>query len=236
MDTLVPSGMPDMPGMAPAAPHKKRNWLMIVGIAIVAFIAFVGLIIGCVFSMGGPAMKAGEDFLKQLSSNQVDKAYESAAIDFKQNVPKDAFTAFLKDYPIATKISIVSFNSFKIENSIYATLEGTVTATDGQVAPVNMRLVNENGTWRVIYVDFMTPEEKAKAEKAAQEYAAQQQAAKQGGAQGTQQQPPPGTPQPTTGEPVTAPAGTPTPATTPAAAPGTPAPTTTPTTAPGTPQ
>jgi len=179
---------------------------MIIGIIIVAFIAFVGLIIGCVFSMGGPAMKAGELFLTQLSSGKVDQAYESAAIKFKETVSKDVFNSFLKDYPIATKVKSVSFNSFSIENGT-ADLQGTVTGTDGQVSPVNMRLLDENNAWRVLYVDFMTPEEKA---SLAAEQQAQQQ---QGGQQTATTQPNP---------PVTGEAAQPAPPAPPAGAPGAP--------------
>ena len=141
----------------PGVTHKKRNWLKIILIAVVVFIAFVALIIGCVFSMGAPVMKSGEQFLTQLSSGQVDQAYESAAIQFKQTVSRDQFDQFLAGYPVMTKVKSASFNSFNIENNNFGTISGTITATDGQVSPITMQLVNENGGWKVLNMDLNPP-------------------------------------------------------------------------------
>jgi hypothetical protein len=165
MDSLIPQGIPSL---TPTAP-KKRNWLMIIGIIIVAFIAFVGLIVGCVFSMGKPVMLSGETFLRQITAGNVQQAYESAGIQFKQNVTRENLDGFLKKYPVVTKVKTISFNEFSIENDTMATLSGTITATDGQVAPLHMRLVKENDGWRVLYFDVMTEEELAAAQQAQQQ-------------------------------------------------------------------
>lgn len=166
---------------------------MTIGIIIVAFLAFVGLIIGCVFSLGRPVMQSGETFLMMLSAGKTDMAYESAAIQFKQEVSRETFDAFLKEFPIATKVKTVSFNQFSIENDIFASISGTITATDGQVSPIYMDLVKENDGWRVLYIDFRTAEERA---ASAQQQAMQQQGGQQAPPQG--EQPVSGEPQPVT--------------------------------------
>ena len=151
MDTLVPQ-----PGPTLSAP-KKRNWLKILGIAAIVLVVFVAGIIALVFSMGAAPMKASEKFLTQLSSNQVDQAYESASIQFKQTVTRDKFDEFLQAFPIVTKVKTPSFNAFNIENNTLATVSGTVTATDGQVSPITLQLVNENNEWRVLNFDLNPP-------------------------------------------------------------------------------
>lgn len=151
MDTHVPPTGPTL-----SAP-KKRNWLKILGIAAIVLVVFVAGIIALVFSMGAAPMKASEKFLTELSSNQVDQAYESASIQFKQTVTRDKFDEFLAAYPVVTKVKTPSFNSFSIENNTLATVSGTVTATDGQVSPITLQLVNENNEWRVLNFDLNPP-------------------------------------------------------------------------------
>lgn len=184
MDGLVPKGVP---GVIPSA-APNRSWIKYVVIAVVILIAFVGLIVSCAFSIGGPAMKAGEVFLTQITAGQVDAAYESAAAKFKETVPKDVFAKFVKEFPIATKVKSVSFNSFSIENSI-AEIHGTITTTDGQTGPVNMTLVDENNVWKVQYVDFLTEEQIAANEAAYQQEMQRQAEAQQSGQQQGAQQP-----------------------------------------------
>ena len=136
----------------PGATPKKRNWLKIILIAIAIFLVFVGLIIGCVFSMGTPVMKAGETFLTQIAAGQVDQAYQSTSKQFQQSISREKLDAFLKAYPVFANTKTVSFNEFSIENDNFGTINGTITATDGQVSKVSMDLVKENGEWRVLYI------------------------------------------------------------------------------------
>ena len=142
----------EIPGVTP----KKRNWIKIVIIAVVVFIAFAALIISCAFSMGAPVMKSGEVFLTQLSSGQVDQAYESAAAEFKQTVSREQFDAYLANFPVLGKVKSTSFSSFKIENN-FGQAAGTITAADGQVSPIAMQFVNENGAWKVLSLDLNPP-------------------------------------------------------------------------------
>jgi len=122
----------EIPGVTP----KKRNWIKIVIIAVVVFIAFAALIISCAFSMGAPVMKSGEVFLTQLSSGQ--------------------FDAYLANFPVLGKVKSTSFSSFKIENN-FGQAAGTITAADGQVSPIAMQFVNENGAWKVLSLDLNPP-------------------------------------------------------------------------------
>lgn len=149
--------MQDAMGAVQGAAPKKRNWIKIILIAVAIFIGFVALIIGCVFSMGGPVMKSGESFLMMITAGKTDLAYESAAIQFKEEVSRETFDAFLAEYPILTKVKSVSFNQFSIENDVLASLSGTIVGTDGQVSPINMSLVKENDGWRVLYLDLNAP-------------------------------------------------------------------------------
>ncbi len=144
------------PGPTLSAP-KKRNWLKILGIAAITLVVFAAGIVALVFSMGAAPMKASEKFLTELSSNRVDQAYESASIQFKQTVTREKFNEFLAAYPVVTKVKTPSFNSFSIENNTLATVSGTVTATDGQVSPITLQLVNENNEWRVLNFDLNPP-------------------------------------------------------------------------------
>jgi hypothetical protein len=196
MEDLIPQEMgqphqpphthsPGVPEPINPIPKKQLHWAIIAAIAVGGFLAFVFLILGCVWSMGTPVMKAGETFLTQVTAGQVDQAYDSAAAQFKEAVPKETFQEFLKEFPIATKVKSVSFNQFEIENN-QAFISGSVTGTDLQVLPVHMRLVNEGGAWKVLYVDFLTEEQIIANQQAAMQ--AQQQAEQQQQKQGQTQQ------------------------------------------------
>ena len=136
---------------------KKHNWLKIIGLSVLGFVVFVIAIIALVFQAGSAPMKASETFLMQLSSNQIEPAYESASIQFKQSVTKGKFLEFITSYPVLTRVEKSSFNSFNIQNDSFATVSGIIKATDGQISPINLQLVNENGAWRVLNLDLNQP-------------------------------------------------------------------------------
>jgi hypothetical protein len=149
-------------GVIPSSNSVKINHspLKIIGIVLgglLAFAAMVGLIIGLVFSMGSAPMKASEQFLGLLSSNQIDQAYDSTSIQFRDAVSKDTFQAFLEQYPILKKEKKTSFTAFNVQNNTQATVGGTMTAADGQISPVSIQLVNENEQWRVLNIDLNPP-------------------------------------------------------------------------------
>jgi hypothetical protein len=151
---------------------KKSIWLKIVLIAIGLFVVFVGLIVGCVFSMGAPVMKAGETFLKQIAAGQVDQAYQATSKQFQQNISREKLDAFLQAYPVFAHTKTVSFNEFSIQNDNFATINGTITAADGQVSKVSMDLVKENGEWRIVYFGTLPSSEIPSSNEAQQQQTA----------------------------------------------------------------
>jgi flagellar basal body-associated protein FliL len=147
--------MPTPPGqpLSPGQPAKKSNALLIVSISVVVFVAMIAGFINMILSLGSPTMKASDLFLSQVAAGQIDMAYESASIQFKQEVSKADFAGFLDKHPMLKKFKSSSFNSFNIQNN-FATVSGTITATDGQVSPIEVNLINENGAWHVEAVNL----------------------------------------------------------------------------------
>jgi len=141
---------------APGMPTKQNNVLKVIGIALGLFVLAVAGIIYMVFQLGSAPIKAGGEFLEKLSTGKTSEAYQSASLQFKQSVSEEDFQLFLESYPVLTRVQDTSFNSFQIENK-FASISGIITATDGQVSPVTIQLVDENNGWKVLNIDLNPP-------------------------------------------------------------------------------
>ncbi|MBU1348683.1 DUF4864 domain-containing protein [Patescibacteria group bacterium] len=119
------------------------------------FAGFIALIITIAFMATSGPVKAVEAELELLKSGPVQEAYEALATGFRETVPQSDFERFLATYPSFTKNQKVSFSSRDVSGD-ESTLRGTLTDTDGGVTPVQIRLVKENGAWRILSIEILT--------------------------------------------------------------------------------
>lgn len=138
------------------AGKKRPTWLIVLiaaGVVLVAGAA--GAAVGAYFlfrALTGPADTA-KAFLADLSNGRSDQAYAETAQVFKTETSKDEFNEFVGQYGILKSVKAFAISEVNIENDL-ARANGTITGTDGAVAPTIVTLVKEHGAWRVATVEL----------------------------------------------------------------------------------
>lgn len=131
----------------------KKGWL--IGCGVVGGVVLVcGGIIGAVvwlvwliFALTGPAVEAGDQFLTLLGEGRTTVAYNAAASGLRAKQTEEEFTTEMKKLQL-TEYASSSWNNREIVND-QATLKGTVTTKTGGTVPLTIKLVKEDGTWKV---------------------------------------------------------------------------------------
>jgi len=128
----------------------SKSTKIVIGV-LGGFAVFVGLIIGLAFWATSGPVKAVESNLDLLKGGNVQAAYDATAQDFKTAVPFTDYQQFLTAYPAFKNYQSVSFSSREVSND-QATLQGSIKAADGGMTPVEIKLINENGAWRILSI------------------------------------------------------------------------------------
>lgn len=92
--------------------------------------------------------RAADQFFALLKDGQVEEAYASTAKEFQAATSLDEFQAFLKSTAIGN-FDRASWSSRSISNNT-GKLEGSIHTKDGGVVPVELALVKEGGTWKIL--------------------------------------------------------------------------------------
>ena len=122
-------------------------------IAMAAAFVLAGLVVVIVliaFGLTSGAVKSGEDFLGLIGSGKISAAYESASATLKSQQTLESFTQSVKDLGL-TEYASASWSNRETKND-RAHLEGSVKTRAGGKIPLDMDLVKESGTWKVIYL------------------------------------------------------------------------------------
>ncbi|MEX1258037.1 MAG: hypothetical protein WEG36_10495 [Gemmatimonadota bacterium] len=125
-----------------------KKILKVVGIVAVAFAALGAGIFALVFALTGGAVDASEEFLAPIGEERFEEAYSSAAVALRSQPDLLRFEEVVRTIGL-TGYQSVSWSYREIANN-QASLEGSVTTVDGGTIPLSMRLVNEEGEWRVL--------------------------------------------------------------------------------------
>ena len=113
------------------------------GVIAVAIILFV-------FGLTSGAVRSGEDFLGLIGSGKIAAAYESASPTLKSQQTLESFTQNVKTLGL-TDYASASWSNREVKND-RAHLEGSIKTHAGGKIPLDMDLVKESGTWKVIYL------------------------------------------------------------------------------------
>ena len=119
-------------------------------IAIAGALGLIIIIILLAFGLTRGAVTSGENFLGLIGSGKIAAAYESASATLKSQQTVESFTQSVKDLGL-TDYASASWSSRETKND-RANLEGSVKTRAGGKIPLNMELVKESGTWKVIYL------------------------------------------------------------------------------------
>lgn len=110
-----------------------------------------GLVFVLYQSFRGPT-EAADKFLALIGADKTHDAYDMTAAAFRNGLDERGFAAGVKQTGLAD-FAAVSWSSWNNDNGI-ATLEGAVTTRKATTIPVTLKLVQEDGRWKVL---AMTP-------------------------------------------------------------------------------
>lgn len=122
-----------------------------VGCAIVAFVLFIGLIVGAVFWATGGIVDAADDFFAAAADGEYDQAHALTSQSFRA----ESTPAQIEHFLIANGLNEVtdtSWNSRSVNNS-QGRIEGTLTTRSRGKVPVVVELVSENDEWRINLIE-----------------------------------------------------------------------------------
>ena len=133
----------------------KKGWLIGCGVAILVIALCAGLgtmFVAGIFGLTQPVVDASNEFLALLGQGKIGEAYASTADGFRAQQDESSFTAAVKQLGL-TEYASASWQSREINNN-EGSVEGTVTTKGGGTKPIAIRLVKENGKWKVVSVRY----------------------------------------------------------------------------------
>lgn len=128
---------------------KMKLWKKIlIGVGV-----FILLVIILAFSATSGIVKVAEKQLNLISSGDLKGAYALTSQEFQRSVTYDNFLAYVNNYEVLKNYKEHKFNSREIQGDT-GTIQGTLTAKDGTVAPVEYKFIKESGEWKILSVDL----------------------------------------------------------------------------------
>ena len=118
---------------------------ILIGLGIVLVVA--GAIIFVAFRLTGGLTRPTDEFFTLIRDGRAKDAYLSASREFQASASEDAFSTFLKESTIAGYES-ASWSSRSVSNNI-GELEGSIKTGAGGVIPIKIKLVKEDGRWKI---------------------------------------------------------------------------------------
>lgn len=134
-------------------PSSVVKTLTIAGSILLWLVIFVGFILILAFYFTGGIVNVVNQQLDALSKNDVKAAYSYTSKDFQNAVSMEQFNAFLKQYPSLSHNKSAVFNEREVVNNT-GRVKGTLTSTDGAQTPIEVRLIKENGTWKILSIQL----------------------------------------------------------------------------------
>ncbi len=116
-------------------------------IGLVVVLVVIGAIILFVFYLTSGLTQSADRFFTLVREGKTKDAYLSASREFQASAPEEDFVAFLKKSTIADYES-ATWSSRSVANKI-GELEGSIKTRAGGVIPIKLRLIKEDGKWKI---------------------------------------------------------------------------------------
>ena len=116
-------------------------------IGLVIVLVVIGAIILFVFYLTSGLTRSADQFFTLIREGKAKDAYLSASREFQAATPEENFMAFLKSSTIADYES-ATWSSRSVSNKI-GELEGSIKTRAGGIIPVKLRLIKEDGQWKI---------------------------------------------------------------------------------------
>jgi hypothetical protein len=142
-------------------------------IGLVIVLVVIGAIILFVFTLTGGLPRSADQFFTLIREGKAKDAYLSGSREFQASASEEDFAAFLKSSTIADYES-ASWSSRSISGKI-GELEGSIKTRSGGVVPIKLRLIKEDGKWKIHAIEkaaaglVKTPTETASKESTSKE-------------------------------------------------------------------
>ena len=116
-------------------------------IGLVIVLVVIGAILVVALSLTKGLPRSADEFFTLIRDGKVKDAYLSASREFQASASEADFEAFLKNSSIGDYES-ATWSSRSITNNI-GELEGSIKTRDGGVVPIKIKLVKEDGRWKI---------------------------------------------------------------------------------------
>lgn len=120
-------------------------------IGILIAIVIIAVIVAGVFYWTSDVKRAGDEFFSLIRDGNTQEAYRATAREFQSATPEEQFARFLENSSIADFES-ATWTSRSISNNV-GELEGSLKTKGGGVLPIKLKLVKENGKWKVLSIE-----------------------------------------------------------------------------------
>jgi hypothetical protein len=121
---------------------------ILIGILIV--IVIIAAIVAGVFYLTADATRSADRFFSLIRDGNVKDAYQSTAREFQAATSETQLMVFLKSSSIAEYQS-ATWTSRSISNNT-GELEGSLKTKGGGVIPIKVKLVKEDGKWKILSI------------------------------------------------------------------------------------
>ncbi len=125
---------------------------LLMALAILAAVA--SAIVAAVFIMTGGVSRSGDRFLALVRDGRTHEAYLATARAFRTATSEQGFVAFLETSGVAGNRG-AEWGSRSLSGST-GELEGSIRTRGGGAVPLKLKLVKEDGAWRVIAIEPLT--------------------------------------------------------------------------------
>jgi hypothetical protein len=135
--------------------HRVARVWRRVRIPVIAFAVFMLISLIAVLYATKGAVTDTEHFLALLAQGNVHEAYLFTASGFRQEVTEDTFARYINRTGLIDNAS-ASWTSRSFENSL-GELKGEIVTKQRGVIPLTVKLIKEDGRWRVLGLSAVNP-------------------------------------------------------------------------------
>ncbi|WP_299192577.1 hypothetical protein [uncultured Erythrobacter sp.] len=120
-------------------------------LAVVAFVALIGLIVGVVFYATSGVTDTADEFFAAANEGDYEEAYSLTSQQLQAQTDVAGLEQFLTTNGL-NQVVDTSWSSRSIEND-RGEVTGTVTTAGGGSIPVSVDLIYEGEEWKIIFID-----------------------------------------------------------------------------------
>lgn len=145
--------------MADKKTGRKFKWWHALGLLTLLFIGFV-VYTGFDLALStGPAVDATDEFFTEISTGEnLEAIYEEDIADgFKEVTSYEEFAMYVESIEIVKNYDYIELHSrglYEDQGVEFVSLLGTMHGTNGDIVSVEVQVVEEDGKWKIRYVDL----------------------------------------------------------------------------------